>query len=98
MARARLALVSTVYLLALGCLSDDDDGDDTAGATDTGDTEGPDTDDPDPDGLPSAPAQGEWMAIEPAGETVCSRGTPYRFFVRGGRSDRVIGSSPKRSS
>jgi len=36
------------------------------------------------------PAPGEWAQIEPGGDTVCSRGTPYRFFVRGGRPDRVI--------
>ena len=45
---------------------------------------------PPTDGLPGPPAAGVWAAIEPAGDTVCSRGTPYRFFVRGGRSDRVV--------
>ena len=43
------------------------------------------------DGLPAAPpADGRWIAVEPGGDTLCSRGTPYRFFVRGGRPDRVI--------
>ena len=42
------------------------------------------------DGLPLAPPAGEWIAVEPGGDTICSRGTPYRFFVRGGRSDRVM--------
>ena len=36
------------------------------------------------------PAPGAYAMVEPGGETVCSRGTPFRFFVRGGRSDRVI--------
>lgn len=45
---------------------------------------------PPSDGLPNPPPAGEWIAIEPAGDTICSRGTDYRFFVRGGRSDRVM--------
>lgn len=45
---------------------------------------------PPPDGLPNPPPAGEWIAVEPGGDTICSRGTPYRFFVRGGRSDRII--------
>ncbi len=43
-----------------------------------------------PDGLPDPPAAGEWIEVLPGGDTVCARGTEYRFFVRGGRSDRVI--------
>jgi hypothetical protein len=42
------------------------------------------------DGLPGPPAGGEWIAIEPGGETICSDGSPYRFFVRGGDPERVI--------
>ncbi|MFQ3568628.1 MAG: pectin acetylesterase-family hydrolase [Aggregatilineales bacterium] len=30
-----------------------------------------------------------WNTIEPGGETICSRGTPYRFFVRPGRPEDV---------
>lgn len=45
---------------------------------------------PPTDGLPDPPAAGTWIAIEPGGDTICSRGTDYRFFVRGGRSDRVV--------
>ena len=36
------------------------------------------------------PAPGRWLEIMPGGKTLCSRGSPYRFFVRGGRTDRVI--------
>lgn len=43
------------------------------------------------DGLPPAPPNdGSWIEVVPGGDTICSRGTPYRFFVRGGRSDRVM--------
>jgi hypothetical protein len=47
-------------------------------------------DGPESDGLPDPPPEGEWIEVLPGGDTVCARGTPYRFFVRGGRSDRVI--------
>ncbi|MEE2786097.1 MAG: pectin acetylesterase-family hydrolase [Myxococcota bacterium] len=39
---------------------------------------------------PEMPEAGEWIEVVPGGETICSRGTPFRFFVRGGRSDRVL--------
>lgn len=42
------------------------------------------------DDLPPPPMAGEWIAIEPGGETVCARGTDYRFFVRGGDPSKVI--------
>ena len=42
------------------------------------------------DGLPAPPQGGEWIEIEPAGETICSDGSPYRFFVRGGDPERVV--------
>jgi hypothetical protein len=31
-----------------------------------------------------------WNTFEPGGETICSRGTPYRFFVRKGTQNRVV--------
>jgi hypothetical protein len=37
------------------------------------------------DGLESG-----WNVIEPAGDTVCSDGSPYRFFVRPGASDKLM--------
>ncbi|UJR86278.1 pectinacetylesterase family protein [Sandaracinus amylolyticus] len=33
---------------------------------------------------------GEWTEIAPGGDTICSRGEPYSFFVRPGAVDRVI--------
>ena len=42
------------------------------------------------DGLPGPPADGEWIEVLPGGDTICSRGTEYRFFVRGGDPDKVI--------
>lgn len=42
------------------------------------------------DGLPAPPAAGQWIEIAPGGDTVCSRGTPYRFFVRGGDPSKVL--------
>jgi hypothetical protein len=42
------------------------------------------------DGLPPAPPAGEWIQVDPGGATVCSKNTPFHFYVRGGRADRVI--------
>lgn len=42
------------------------------------------------DGLPGPAPRGTWIAVEPGGDTVCSRGTEYRFFARGGDPSRVI--------
>ncbi len=42
------------------------------------------------DGLPGPPPRGTWIEIEPGGDTVCSRGTEYRFFARGGDPTRLV--------
>ncbi len=42
------------------------------------------------EGLADTPPAGELITIEPGGDTICSRGTPYRFFVRGGDSRRIV--------
>lgn len=42
------------------------------------------------DGLPSRPPSGGWIEVVPGGDTVCARGTPYRFFARGGDPHKVI--------
>lgn len=31
---------------------------------------------------PDSPVEDDWQVIEPGGDTVCSDGSPYRFFVR----------------
>lgn len=36
------------------------------------------------------PAAGELVTVEPGGETICSRGTPYRFFAVGGDPKRLV--------
>ncbi len=35
-------------------------------------------------------ADGELSIVEPGGDTICSRGTPFRFFAVGGAPDKVI--------
>lgn len=39
---------------------------------------------------PDMPAVGEWAVVEPGGETICSRGTPFHFFVRGGDPNKLV--------
>lgn len=62
--------------LALGC------GDDSGGSN------GPGAEDPAPKFPPPAP--GALETVEPGGETICSRGTPYRFFAFGGDPERLV--------
>ena len=41
--------------------------------------------------IPARADLGEgWTAISPGGETICSRGTPYTFYVREGSSDNLL--------
>jgi len=40
--------------------------------------------------LAAAPARGEWQAVAPGGDTVCSDGSPYRFFVHPGDPARLL--------
>ena len=39
---------------------------------------------------PEVPAAGELIAVEPGGDSICARGTPFRFFVRGGDPTKVV--------
>lgn len=41
-------------------------------------------------GSGARPAVGELVGIEPGAPTVCSRGTPFRYFVRGGDPKKVV--------
>ncbi len=72
--------VAPLFLLGLGALAAG------CGGTDT-DTE------PDPDPDPEDKIfslQAGWNTIEPGGDTVCSRGTPYRYFVRPGKVNKLV--------
>ncbi|MFO0746009.1 MAG: pectin acetylesterase-family hydrolase [Myxococcota bacterium] len=36
------------------------------------------------------PAAGTRLTVEPGGDTICSRGTPYRFFAYGGDTKKIV--------
>ena len=40
--------------------------------------------------LAAAPAGTQWQTVEPGGDTVCSDGSPYRFFVHPGDPGRLL--------
>ena len=40
--------------------------------------------------LAAAPLEAQWRAVEPGGETLCSDGSPYRFFVHPGDSAKLL--------
>jgi len=66
--------ITALALVAVGC-----GGESTAPSVDV-----------EPEPLGSAPETGEIAEIVPGGDTVCARGTPYRFYVRGGDPEKVI--------
>ncbi len=41
-------------------------------------------------GSPSVPGSGELLTVEPGAPTICSRGTPFRFFVMGGDPKKIV--------
>jgi hypothetical protein len=83
----------------LGCSDDSDEN--SSGASGAAGSGGGAAGNPGDDGkedqvYPEAagPALGEmkagWNEIQPGGETACSKGSPFRFFVRPGASDKVV--------
>src|SRR5688572_712976 len=40
--------------------------------------------------LAAAPVRAQWQVIEPGGDTACSDGSPYRFFVHPGDPARLL--------
>jgi hypothetical protein len=79
-----LSLLSMMCLaaLAVGC---DGAETDTGGTTTTTGTEP----DPEPEDKIFT-LKGGWNTFEPGGDTVCSRGTPYRYFVRPGKVNKLV--------
>ena len=79
---------------SVGCGTADTDTGDTGTTTDTSTTgtdtssttSGTNTDDPN---LPTDLAEG-WNEIKPGGDTICSRGTEYAYWVRPGTVNKVI--------
>lgn len=95
----RLAIASLSLCLslapALGCGGDDDDDDDgllpDAGADDGSDDGADDGEEPDASvstGLPDL--EEGWTELEGGGETICSRGDPFAYFVRKGTVNKVV--------
>lgn len=92
-------LAALAALILLSCGDDQptsapnaesDAGADTSGELDTQQDTAPGTDTGSGD-APILPDLGEgWTIIEPGGDTICSRGTPFRFAVRAGTTNRVV--------
>jgi hypothetical protein len=91
MMRLRLASLSLLLLLAPAC------GDDDGGGGDDGGDDGADGGDVDAGGgadagaIPGLPDLEEgWTELAGGGETICSRGDPYAYFVRKGTVNKVV--------
>jgi len=84
-------------MVVIGCGGDPGG---TPAAPDAGDSgatsEDPDAGDPSgdaadvQDAAPDRPPVGQFTAVEPGGDSLCARGTPFRFFVHGGDPTRVV--------
>lgn len=79
-------LVSCLALALVGCGSDDSEGS-KAGTGGTGGTDGGSGGSA--GSLPVVPP-GEFLTVEPGEPTICSRGTPFRFFVAGGDPNKIV--------
>lgn len=77
-ARAATASLLAFSALVTGC----------NGTTDTDTDPGTTTTDPGQDGILSL--KPGWNVLEPGGDTVCSRGTPFRYFVRPGKVNKLV--------
>ncbi len=83
--------------LCLGCVEEASDADpnavqveeDAAVEVDAG-AEDAQADLPGDPNLPGPPEVGEWSEVLPGGDTICSRGTPYRFYVAGGSAEKIV--------
>ena len=82
-----LALV--VLFSGVGCDSSDDGNENTTPATLDMAVVADAEIEPRPDPLP-LPAPGVWETVRPGGETLCSRGTEFRFYLRGGDPAKVL--------
>ncbi len=88
------ALLTTATLMACG--DDDDDSTGAAGSPGASGSPGAGAEDqiyptPVSDTLASLAGTGPgWHTLSPGGATVCSKGTPFLFFVRPGATDRVV--------
>jgi hypothetical protein len=97
--RARLLVCSCSALLLAGPTGCGDDDDDTGGGDGDADADGDGDADADGDGdgdadvymppLAELPEE-EWTELRPGGDTICSRGTEFAFFVVPGSVNRVV--------
>ena len=91
--RAFVGGVFACGLLVLGCGEDSEDaGPGSGGATNTGGSAGAGGSAAagGSGGTAGVPSKGELVTIEPGGDTICSRGTPFRFFVAGGDPEKIV--------
>jgi len=80
-------------VICAGCGEDAGDAQIGADAANDAETDADAEPEPQPDAAttpPSLPPVGELSAVEPGGDTLCSRGSPFRFFVYGGDPTRVV--------
>jgi hypothetical protein len=81
-----LAAFGCAVVVAVGCGGDDEDAKDTSPKDDGKE----DQTYPAAAGAALSEMKPGWNTVEPGGATICSKGDPFRFFVRPGATDRVV--------
>ena len=85
-----LALGGAAFMAA-GCSGDDgDDPSGSAGSAGSSDNGAEDQVYPEAVGPSLAELKPGWNTMEPGGATACSKGAPFRYFVRPGATDKVV--------
>ncbi len=82
--RSTVLFSSLVVVFSVGC--SDDGGESPGGSGGTGGASGSGG----AGGNPDIPAPSELRVIEPGAPTICSRDTPFRYFVRGGDPKKLV--------
>jgi len=82
-------------VMCVSCATDDGESpptptDDVSPATDLPPAEGDTEADPDAGPILEPLPEGALESVETGGDTLCSRGTPYRFYARGGDPKRIV--------
>ncbi len=72
------ACVALLVLSVVGCGGGDSNDGNSGGGGGSGGTP------------PDVPAPGEFLTVEPGAPTICSRDTPFRFFVAGGDPKKIV--------
>jgi hypothetical protein len=92
----KLSMLTCVFSLTIGCSADGLEGDSALAGDNTEQTTADEASNTDNTGVnenwnPEVITRADgWLEVRPGGETLCSRGTEYAYFVRPGDPEKVV--------